>query len=285
MALTLDGRRRGELLDPYGGLADLGHGLLRVLHDNSFVDDSTRILRGVRYEQRFGFAFEEHTMALLQRGLRYLDLMSADRVRHELERTFSEEEPEPALRRLDALGVLSTIHPALGFGEQKGWALTRVRKGSLSFAQLHSAFWCLLAWGMTADEAERLNTRLNLPRRVKEPVADAIRLSSLERRLDSATLSPSEVFDLLHGCSHPAVVVAGLMLARPLARAHVSLYLDRLRHVRPLLTGTDLRALGIPEGPQLGRALSSLRAARLNGEVVSREDELARALTLARDAR
>ena len=281
MALALGGRRRGELLDPHGGLADLGHGLLRVLHDNSFVDDATRILRGVRYEQRFGFAFEEHTMALLQRGLPHLDLISADRVRHELERTFSEEEPELGLRRLDTLGVLAAIHPALGFSEQKGWALARARRGSLSLAQLQAAFWCLLAWGMTPDEAERLSTRLNLPRRVRGPVADAVGLSSLERRLDSATLSPSEVFDLLHGHSHPAVAAAGLMFARPLARANVSLYLDRLRHVRPLVTGADLRAIGVAEGPQLGRILSSLRAARLNGAVSSREEELALARVLS----
>ena len=281
MALTLDGRRRGELLDPYGGLADLEHGLLRVLHDDSFVDDATRILRGVRYEQRFGFAFEGHTMALLQRGLPHLDLISADRVRHELERTFSEEEPELSLRRLDALGVLAAIHPALGFREQKAWALMRARRGSLSFAQVQSAFWCLLAWGMTADDAERLSTRLNLPRRVREPVAEAVRLSLLEPRLDRAGLSPGEVFDMLHGFSHAAVATAELLFARPAARANVFLYSDRLRHVRPSLTGKDLRALGIPEGPQLGRILSSLRTARLNGAVSSREEELALAQVLS----
>ena len=275
MALTLDGRRRGELIDLHGGLSDLGHGLLRVLHDESFIDDATRILRGVRYEQRFGFAFDERTLALLQRDLRHLSSITADRVRHEFERTLAEDEPEQTLERMGALGVLTAIHPALEFDRRKAWALLRARRGALSSIQLHAVSWCLLSWGVPSAELESVVARINPTRRIREAMADAVRLSLLEGRLDDAVLAPGEVFDLLDGFGHPALSAAELMLSTSVARENVSLFLHRLRHARPLLSGSDLQALGVPEGPECGRILSALRVARMNGEVSSREDEAA----------
>ncbi len=284
MALTLDGQRRGDLLDLHGGRPDLEHGLLRVLHDASFVDDATRILRGVRYEQRFGFAFEKQTLEALQRDLPYLDCLSPDRVRHEFERTFVEDEPELALRRLDTLNVLGAIHPGLVFGPEKAWILDGVRRRALPPTQLHTVYWCLLAWGMSGVEVETLGTRLCLPRRIQEAVADAAALHELESHLDDPGLSPGQVFDVLRGRSVAALIAAERLFVRPFAGSNLSLYLHRLRHVRPSLTGKDLQALGIPEGALLGRILSCLRTARLNGEVSSREEEVALALRLFNDA-
>ena len=178
MALLLDGRNRGELLDPHGGRADLEHGLLRVLHERSFVDDATRILRGVRYEQRFGFAFDERTLLLLRDGVRHLSCVSADRVRHEFERTFEDDEPEMAMLRLGGLGVLSALHPSLSFDQRKAWAFRGARAAA---PQLHTLYWCLLLWGMAADVAVEAESRLNLPRRVREPVDDALWLGRRHR--------------------------------------------------------------------------------------------------------
>ena len=285
MALALDGHHRGELLDLHGGFADLQRGLLRVLHSNSFVDDATRILRGVRYEQRFGFVFEEHTLALLQRDLHFIGCISGDRVRHEFERTYEEDEPEQALQRLDALGVLAAVHPTLAFGREKAWALGSIRSEVLSGPQRESACWCVLAWAMSGDEVDSLDVRLNLPRRIKEPLADCVELAALERRLEDTALRPVQVYELLQGRSPGALTAAEHLMISPVARGHVSEFLHRLRHVRPSLTGKDLRAMGVPEGLELGRILAALRVAKLSGRVMSREDELALARVLCRDGR
>ncbi len=284
MALTLGGPRHGDLLDLHGGRSDLEHGLLRVLHDASFVDDATRILRGVRYEQRFGFAFEKLTLEALQRDLRYLDCLSPDRVRHEFERTFAEDEPEQALRRLNTLNVFSAIHPGLVFGPEKAWILEGFRRRALPPSQLYTVYWCLLAWGLSSMEVETFATRLCLPRRIQDAIADAVALQELAPYLDDPGLTPGQVFEVLHGRSVAALIVAERLFVRPFARSSLSLYLHRLRHVRLSLTGRDLQALGIPEGVLLGRILSCLRTARLNGEVSSREEEAALALRLLNDA-
>ncbi len=205
MALTLDGSRRGELLDLYGGRSDLEHGLLRVLHESSFTDDATRILRGVRYEQRFGFVFERETLTFLCRDMRFLECISADRVRREFERIFAEDEPEQALSRLDSLGVLETLHPSLHFGPDKAEALIRARRGLSSAFQLETVYWCVLVWGATAVETETLGARFNLPRKVLDALADAVALSEVEALLDDPGLRPGAVFDLLHGYSQVAL--------------------------------------------------------------------------------
>ena len=274
MALTLDGGHRGELLDLYGGRDDLKRGLLRVLHDNSFVDDATRIVRGVRYEQRFGFTFETHTLELLRTGLPYLDCISPDRVRHELERTFAEDEPEQAFARLDTLGVLGAIHSALSFDRQKETALMQARTSVFPSTRSDAVKWCLLTWGMSAAGIDSLSARLNLPRRVRDAAASAAGLLLLEPRLDNPLLSRSDLFALLHGFSHSALLAAELMFVLPAARAHVALYIHHLCHVRCALTGVDLRALGVSDGPEMGRILDCLRDARLNDEIASRADEL-----------
>ncbi len=273
MALALDGRHRGELLDPHCGRVDLDHGLLRVLHDGSFVDDATRILRGVRYEQRFGFAFDDATLELLVSALPYLDGISADRIRHELDRTFAEDEPERTMRRLDALGVLHAIHPALAFDERKEWAFDQTRKNKCPAAHVQALHWCLLTWGMPTGEADTLTARLNLSRRFRDAVLAAAGIRELEPELDNPQLSRSDVYALLSGFAHPALLAAELMSARPAARENVSSFVQHLRHVRPLLTGTDLRAMGVTDGPEMGRLLTRLRDARLNGAVSTREDE------------
>ena len=279
MALLLDGRNRGELLDPHGGWADLGHGLLRVLHERSFADDPTRILRGVRYEQRFGFAFDERTRELLFEGLRYLSGVSADRVRHEFERTFEEDEPETALLRLDVLGVLPALQSSLSFDRRKAWAFRGARAAAVG-PQLHTLYWCLLFWGLDEGAAGAAGARLNLPRRASEPVLDVVALAGMEARLDDHALSPAQVFDLLAGRSLAALAAAELLFQLPVARSHVASYLRRLRHVRGLLNGADLREMGVPDGPVMGRILTVLRRARLNGEVSSKEEETALAARL-----
>lgn len=117
LAIALTPDRWGDLLDFYGGLTDLRTGQVRVLHSLSFVDDPTRILRAVRYEQRFDFSIETRTKEHLLDAVPLLERVTAARLRQELDRIFQEERPEEAILRLDELGVLKQIHPELRAGE------------------------------------------------------------------------------------------------------------------------------------------------------------------------
>jgi tRNA nucleotidyltransferase (CCA-adding enzyme) len=128
LALRLDGRHYGELYDYWGGLDDLQNGIIRVLHSLSFVDDPTRILRAVRFEQRFGFTIEDRTLELLQEAKSLLKQVSGDRLRHEFDQILRERLAWIFSGAYSSLDYLKPLTPDLFF-----------RKRSLSC--------CNLPWG------------------------------------------------------------------------------------------------------------------------------------------
>ena len=273
IALVLGGEHHGELIDPHGGRLDLEHGLLRILHEQSFVDDATRIFRGVRYEQRFGFVFEDETKRLLFRDVGRVRDISGDRVRHEFDRIMEEAAPELALRRLDGLGVLETVAPGLRFDVGQASAIARARTSGFSAERLLETMWCVLAWRLASAGAGEFVTRLNLPRRLATPVEDCRRLHEAEERLDQDRLAPSAIYALLHHMSSAALKAGSFLLDGATSRGHVHTYLKKLRYVRPALNGEALREMGFSSGPEIGRMLELVRDARLDGLVNSRTEE------------
>ncbi len=283
MAVVLNRVGRGDVVDPHSGRRDLEHGVLRILHGASFIDDATRILRGVRYEQRFGFSFEPCTLGLLGRDMHYLETISGDRVRHEFERTFDEVEPQYAFRRLDALGALAVIDPALRFGGDQAEALRSIAEQRLVSDSIRSAMWCVLGWHVDQRSIDRVAARLNLPRRILDPLKDCAYLRSVEKALAADSIRPSQVASFLSERSTPALFAARRMLAHPCARERVADYLEHLRFVRSSVNGSTLIEMGFPQGPSLGHVLARIRAARLDGEVSSRAEELRLARSLLED--
>lgn len=262
MALPL-GPVGGPLLDPHGGQADLAAGRIRALHPASFRDDPTRIFRAARYAARFGFTIEPQTAGWIAAALAagMMDRLSPARTRQELQRTLAEPDPAPALDLLAALGALAAVDPA--FTWDVAWAVDFACTGDPAGRLL------LLLDRQPPAARPRLATRLGVdPRPLEELAALADQqgeLVSASPAAVAARLRPFAPATLdLYRCRAPAPVAA--VLAR---------YLDTWRHVRPLLTGDDLRALGIPPGPRYRTILATLRDARLDGRVQSRADELA----------
>jgi len=276
IALALTGDRAGDLIDPFRGAADLEAGLLRTLHEASFRDDATRILRGARYEARLGFRFEPQTLRWLRRDVRYLDTISGRRLRDELLRALHEPEPERVILRLQELGALAAIYPPLSFDERRAAAFARVRE--LRHEPAATACLALLAWALTPAQAVSFAQRLSLTRRESEAVRAAPEAKALSPAL-SGDLPPSRAVDLLSPLPPAAVWALAAADAGPAAERALR-YLHRWRHVRPLLDGHALQALGARAGPRLGEVLRRLRAAKLDGEVRTRRDEemLARSL-------
>lgn len=113
MAIKLNLGNFGILYDFFGSRNDLRNGIIRVLHKLSFIEDPTRIIRAVRFEQRFGFKIEEETLYLLQKTLEegYLEKVTGQRIRQELEKILEEKKPLKAIKRLAELKILNHIFP------------------------------------------------------------------------------------------------------------------------------------------------------------------------------
>ena len=272
MALCLTPQRFGELIDLYHGKDDLENRLIRVLHTNSFIDDATRILRGLRYEQRLGFKLESETAELLRRDAAMLNTISGDRIRHELELILKENQPERVLRRADELGVLSELHPSL---KGNGWLRERFDQAR----RLHNRtspfplYLCLLIYNLTEEENEQFLSRLNFPKRLALAMRHTLQLRTQLHSLASPQIRRSDIYQSLHGYTPHAIQANALASESPAVSRYLQLYLTKLRYVKPLLNGEDLKRMGIPPGPQLGKLLEALHEARLNGEVKTREEE------------
>ncbi len=273
MAIELTPGRYGQLIDLYGGVDDLEHKLIRILHEMSFIDDATRIWRGLRYEQRLDFQLEANTLKLLERDLPMLDTISGDRIRHELELVLREELPEKALRRASELGVLPKLHPAL---KGDGWLAEKfgqARKISSPNSPPLALYLALLSYRLNEKENEQLISYLRLPKLLTRTLRDTGSLKTKLEALANPDLAPSRVYYLLHGYSPTAITANSLASGSPAARRHIRAFLTRLRYVRPALTGNDLQEMGISPGPRMKEILQRLHEARLDGKVTNKRGE------------
>jgi len=286
MAISLAANDYGELVDPYQGKSDLEQRLIRILHPGSFSDDATRILRGVRYEQRLGFEFEAQTAQLIKRDIPTLDTISGDRIRHELELIFKEKQPELAIKRLGELGVLPRISPFLkgdGWIAEKFDKARRLKKPN----QLPSLYFCLLIYSFSEENIEQFLAHLNIPAKLSRAIRDTLRLKTRLPLLDKSSLKPSEIYYLLREYE-PLAIQANAIASDEkegtpslIVHRYLQLFLTKLRYVRTALDGEELKRLGIFVGPEMGKVLQILHKAKLDGEVSTRADEKKLALSLS----
>jgi tRNA nucleotidyltransferase (CCA-adding enzyme) len=271
MALRLDPRKFGRLVDPFDGQQDLKSGLIRILHDRSFIDDATRMLRAVRYEQRFGFRLEGSTEKLLRQNVSMLGTISGDRIRHELEMILREERLERMLKRLGELGLLAEVHPALKGDDWLQKKFARVRE--VASPPSPALYLVLLTYRFSLPECEDFIARMRLPGTVSRVIRDTARLRERMPSLDALDLPPSAVRGLLQEYSPTSVQACLIAAESPLIRERLDLYLTRWRHVRTGLDGRALQKLGVPSGPRLGRILKALQDAKLDGKIETKQDE------------
>ena len=179
MALSLS-PAAGGLIDPLGGLDDLEAGVIRALHPGSFVDDPTRILRAVRYEQRFGFRIDGATLAYMAEAVSggYMDAVSGDRWRHELERILEEANPGPPLLRAAELGLLAGLHPALAASEGLRRLVARINESEQPAGP--DDWLASLFCPLSAVETDGLIRRLRLTGRRAALARDTIELKESE---------------------------------------------------------------------------------------------------------
>jgi len=277
MALRLNRARFGQLVDFYGGRRDLDKRLIRVLHNLSFVEDATRILRAVRFEQRLGFRIEERTEELILDAVGLLRRVSPKRIRHELELILEEREPERALARLAELGVLAHLHPALVVDDwlMERFALARRVASSWGLPTPVQTYLALLTYRMSTPELERLIDRLRPEARDIQVLHSVHTLQLALPDLTALDLTPSQIARRLRPHPAEALFVTWVACDDELVRDRLRRYHEEWQHVRPILDGNYLRSLGLPPSPIYRRVLEALLDARLDGLVSTEDDERA----------
>ena len=283
MAASLAPDDFGRLVDPFGGRSDLEARVLRVLHNLSFIDDPTRIFRGIRYEARYGFRFDEHSTGLV-RGCIEMGLvgdLSSSRLRDELVALLEDPGAADGIRRLGELGADQAIHPHLR-GDEVAAELFSHGVAIRDELDVDVPTWRIglaaLAHGMTSDEAYDWLERLKVRRRDADRIVGAVTVAPrIVERLRDEELDPAQVVALADPFSPDAPLLALTREDRPELRE----YFSRLRDVNLEIGGADLIAMGLSESPRIGDILGEIRRRKLNGELDGRDAELAAARELA----
>jgi tRNA nucleotidyltransferase (CCA-adding enzyme) len=269
LAIRLDGAHFGELLDDLNGMEDLQKGIIRVLHPRSFIEDPTRMYRAVRYEKRYRFKIAENTLALVPEARSLIEKLSAQRIRHELDLILAEPNTVSMLTRLDEFDLLAPIHPALSRFNQSN--LATLKPGDQAMQDRQSR-WILWLMHLTGEEIESVNKRLHFTADLLKTLRSASLLTSNQTAV--VGLRPSQCVEMLENYSLRALEAVYQVLPEEEIRNKISKYLLEWRYVEPRTTGHDLKKRGIPPGPRYAEILRRLRAAWLDGEVRTAEEEL-----------
>lgn len=285
MAARIERYRFGTLIDPLGGLRDLERGRIRVLHEQSFIDDPTRLFRTARFEARYRFVIARSTLRLMKAAVKggALRNLAGSRIFRELYLIATEPSAPRIIRRLRGLGVLTAIHPKLALSTAAFGLLERVRLvlsqapsiPALKGAAEGEALLLGMLYRLHPKTVVVILKRLTPPHRIAEKLAaDHKACRHAAQKLTHAVdLRQSRIARLLDPLSPEAriVLLAGLMKGS--AREAVSEYLATSWSIVPLLKGGDLHRLGLKPGPIYRRILAALRAAKLDGRLRTKEDE------------
>jgi tRNA nucleotidyltransferase (CCA-adding enzyme) len=264
--------------------------VIRVLHNLSFVEDPTRVFRAIRFEQRFGFQIGKHTQNLMKNAVKvgFLERLSGGRVFSELVLILQEETPIPALKRMSDYNLFHFLHPKLKFDEQAEILFQQIHHViswfDLLFLEQQYERWLIYFYGLIdflkEEETEELCRRLALNEKLKKRVmegklqADQALLQIYSWITTDRQPKRSEIYNVLAPLPTESKLFMMAKTTQVATRRYISLYFTQLKDTKPLLRGTDLIQMGMKSGPSIKRVLTDLLKARLDEQVITRQDEL-----------
>jgi len=283
IAVKLNKRDFGQLIDFFGGQRDLKDRVIRVLHNLSFIEDPTRAFRAIRFSERFGFKLTKHTENLIKSAIRMniFEKLSGTRLYDELMLTFNETNPIKALKRLRDYELLKVIHPKISFSPEIESLLQSVHDTITWFELLFlkekydrgMLYIMALLYKLNKDERELALDRLSVTSRLKDKILKGVHAAQeILRRLKPG--NPVEIYHLLMSRDIESVLFSMALTRDSEKKKAISHFLLELRNVKPALTGNDLKNLGIPPGPEYSDILRKILNEKLMKRLHTKEEEI-----------
>jgi tRNA nucleotidyltransferase (CCA-adding enzyme) len=286
MAIRLNRKGLGALLDFFGGERDLRMRKIRVLHDESFVDDPTRIFRAVRFEQRYNFVIEKHTEGLIKKAvsLEMFDKTQKQRLRDELILILKEDEPLRAVLRMKDLHELHFIHPKIVLNTKVKKSFTSVARTVKCFKKefpdkraidVWLVYFCLLIQCLSYKETQDLCSKFVFTKTDTLRILATKKLSSkILKKLESRRLNPSQIYRLLQPLSYETILFIMSQAKTAKIKKRISSFLKDYGGVKVAIGGSELKNLGLLPGPEFKHILNEILYAKIDGKLKSRAEEL-----------
>jgi tRNA nucleotidyltransferase (CCA-adding enzyme) len=290
-AIRLNKADLGVLIDFFGAQRDLREKVIRVLHNLSFVEDPTRVFRAIRFEQRLGFRIAKHTENLIKNAVKmnFLHKLGGKRLLSELIHILREKEPVRAIERMASLGLLQFIHPELKLTAEAHAILEEAGKIISWFELLFLnrryekwvVFFLALCESLTDDQFLETCKRLSVTEHYRSKLFDMrkngrLALEKMQKRVARRSIVlRSEIYCWLRELPLEILLYMMAKTEDDEVKKYISLYFTQLQSVRSMITGKDLKEMGVPPGPRYREILDMVMKARLDNEVTSRDEELA----------
>lgn len=287
LAIRLNPSFFGELIDFFGARKDVKEKTIRVIHNLSFVEDPTRILRAIRFEQRFGFRIGKLTTSLIENAVKmnFLDRLDGRRLLSELVLVLQEDEVILNIKRMNELNILPFIHPKISFNDSTKVLLENISEVinwyKLSFLEEKCERWRVYFLGLIdslyKNEVLSLCKRLSMSGNEQQEMLRSREhaRSAVARMTQQRSVSNSELHHLLSPLSTEYLLYLMAKITKKAAKKAISTFLTQLKHTKIKTTGEDLKKLGLPPGKLYKKILNNLLDAKLDGKVRSKREEIA----------
>ncbi len=290
MAIHLNPKQFGNLIDFFNCQNDLKHKVIKVLHNLSFVEDPTRIFRAIRLEQRMGFLISRHTRKLIRSAVDLKLFGKSDNPRFftELQIILSEENPIPAILRMAEFNLYQFLWPDLKpsikvddrFSETLNQALSAVNWFKLSYLEENCENW--MVYLLTIMSRSGLSELKNFCLRFSVSEKLTTTLLGSKKEVDHIAAYFSKDMRLTNSKKYALfseIETEGLLYLMAITtcqdvRMSVSSYFTTLKSMQPLLSGKELIEMGYKPGPQFREILEMLKFARMDGLTESIDQEL-----------
>ncbi|NLP13311.1 MAG: CBS domain-containing protein [Clostridium sp.] len=287
MAIKLNSSVFGDIVDYYGGRKDLEQGVIRILYNLSFVEDPTRIMRAIRFEQRYGFKMDEKTQYFAVKAIEtgVLDGLSQERIDFEFLAMLREKEVFAILQRMMELGLLEKIYPEIEMNGDVKWLLKSMEKELFAFKKRlnHDVdldrtliYLMILHSNISSDNAGKLSERLKITREYKNQVLVFVDKKDrvLSRLSGPIDISDYDIYNELKELSTEALFVLCMISRDDKKDNRIIRYINYLKNIKTAVTGKDLKKLGQKPGPKFAKILEKVLEEKINGRVETYEDEL-----------
>lgn len=287
MAISINKENYGELIDFFHGRQDLKMKFIRILHDLSFIDDPTRILRAIRFEQRFDFGIEPKTLKLLKEAnrLKMIEKVQPQRLRDELILMLKDKYPISAIKRLDRLVGLGFINIKLKLGKSNISLLESCEKEIKWFKKNYPERRHLDTWlvyfmalidNLGISDLKCIFMTFVFRKGEEKRMLTLKKISSsFIRQLSKKDIKPSRIFHLLDPLSYEVILLLKAKYRNKFIKKHIEDFLEIYNFIRISVTGHDLYRLGFEPGPYYQKVFSKVLKAKLDGCVGTKEEELA----------
>jgi tRNA nucleotidyltransferase (CCA-adding enzyme) len=288
LAMNVNQECFGEIVDEFGGLPDLHQGLIRILHPQSFWDDPTRILRAVRFEQRFHFHLERQTRKLMSAAIKAQVWSNVKEPRYfaEFRKILAEETPSRVIYRLHQLGALNFLGNKFQVPirdlRQVERNVVRLKKDPFYRQQDFSMVFLLTLFSkLNLQEQEALGRRFHLTRSEREALLKISECQKVKRQLRRKQLPPSRIYQILHQFNFIIIFFMIVQASDKILRDRLDAFLQNYRNCKLTITGHDIKAFAGTSGQEIGFMMNQILYQKLDGKIMTRAQELRFARELA----